>query len=86
MKIVILIKSSKQYQLHLRLLQRNIMAPGKVTYCFIMQIVAQANNGQFGKFKAILDSGSKINIVTERLVNKLKIKPSETCLKIEGIA
>lgn len=44
-----------------------------------------ANNGQSGEFRAILDSGSQINIVTERLINRLSITTSRADLCIEGI-
>lgn len=44
-----------------------------------------ANNGRSGEFRALLDSGSQINIVTERLIRKLSIQPKQTVLSIEGI-
>ena len=85
MKIVIKIKSSKQYQLHLVASAQHHGTRQGYVLLATARVRIQANNGQFGEFKAILDSGSQINIVTERLVNKLNIKPSETSLRIEGI-
>ncbi|XP_061392595.1 uncharacterized protein LOC133328063, partial [Musca vetustissima] len=45
----------------------------------------KANNGRSCEFKAILDSGSQINIVSERLVQRLGIAPIEASLCIEGV-
>lgn len=44
-----------------------------------------ANNGRVEEFRALLDSGSQINIVTERLIRRLSIKPKQTALSIEGV-
>ncbi|XP_075150864.1 uncharacterized protein LOC142224972 [Haematobia irritans] len=45
-----------------------------------------ANNGRSGKFRALLDSGSQINIVSERLIKALSIQPERATLSIQGIS
>ncbi|XP_075155734.1 uncharacterized protein LOC142229085 [Haematobia irritans] len=45
-----------------------------------------ANNGRSGNFRALLDSGSQINIVSERLIKALSIKPEQATLGIQGIS
>ncbi|XP_058987609.1 uncharacterized protein LOC131806839 [Musca domestica] len=49
------------------------------------RVAIKANNGRSYEFKAILDSGSQINLVSERLVQRLGIEPIQTSLCIEGI-
>uniref|UniRef100_A0A1A9V1L2 Peptidase aspartic putative domain-containing protein n=1 Tax=Glossina austeni TaxID=7395 RepID=A0A1A9V1L2_GLOAU len=44
-----------------------------------------AANGNSAEFRAILDSGSQINLVSERLIRKLGASTSETSLHIDGI-
>lgn len=44
-----------------------------------------ANNGREQEFRAILDSGSQVNLVTERLVKQLGIQPKHNTISIEGI-
>uniref|UniRef100_A0A1A9VVD4 Peptidase A2 domain-containing protein n=1 Tax=Glossina austeni TaxID=7395 RepID=A0A1A9VVD4_GLOAU len=44
-----------------------------------------AANGNSAKFRAILDSGPQVNLVSERLIRKLGSSTSETSLRIDGI-
>lgn len=44
-----------------------------------------ANNGRVQECRAILDSGSQVNLVTERLVKQLGIQPKHSIISIEGI-
>lgn len=44
-----------------------------------------APNGNSGEFKAILDSGSQVNLVSERVVKRLSMSTSEALLSINGI-
>ncbi|KAL7726097.1 hypothetical protein ACLKA6_010144 [Drosophila palustris] len=50
------------------------------------KVVVQGNNGQQATFKALLDSGSQINVISERLASSLFLKRHDTSLRIEGIA
>lgn len=49
------------------------------------KVVITAPNGISGAFRAVLDSGSQVNIVSERLIKKLAISPTEASLCIEGV-
>ncbi|KAM8712433.1 hypothetical protein ACLKA7_012878 [Drosophila subpalustris] len=49
------------------------------------KVVVQGNNGQQATFKALLDSGSQINVISERLASSLSLKRHDTSLRIEGI-
>ena len=44
-----------------------------------------ANNGQVCEARAVLDSGSQVNLVTQRLVNKLSLNTTKSQLSIEGV-
>ncbi|XP_037049617.1 uncharacterized protein LOC119083910 [Bradysia coprophila] len=43
------------------------------------------SNGQPCQARALLDSGSQINIITQKLCNKIKAKSSQSSLKINGV-
>ncbi|XP_073821570.1 uncharacterized protein [Musca autumnalis] len=49
------------------------------------RVAIKANNGRSYEFKAMLDSGSQINLVSERLVRRLGIEPIQATLAIEGV-
>lgn len=49
------------------------------------KVTITAPNGSSSEFRAILDSGSQINIVSKRLIQKLCISPTEASLCIDGI-
>ncbi|XP_037931029.1 uncharacterized protein LOC119667340 [Teleopsis dalmanni] len=44
-----------------------------------------ASNGNTSEVRALLDSGSQVNIVSERLVKRLNISKTKSLLSIEGI-
>ena len=44
-----------------------------------------ANNGQACEVRAFLDSGSQVNLVTQRLINKLSLSTSKAQLCMEGV-
>jgi len=44
-----------------------------------------ANNGQACEVRAVLDAGSQVNLVTQRLINKLCLSTNKAQLSIEGI-
>ena len=62
-------------------------AAGRQGYVFLAtaRVIITAPNGQSEEFRAILDSGSQINIVSERLIKRLSIAPAEASLCIDGI-
>jgi len=44
-----------------------------------------ANNGQSCEVRAFLDAGSQVNLVTQRLINKLSLSTSKAQLCMEGV-
>ena len=44
-----------------------------------------ANNGQTCEARALLDAGSQVNLVTQKLVNKLSLSTTKSQLSIEGV-
>ncbi|XP_073841395.1 uncharacterized protein [Musca autumnalis] len=48
------------------------------------KVIVKAANGMPGEFRAVLDSGSQVNIVTERLIKKLSLKTRDASLSIDG--
>lgn len=49
------------------------------------KILLMASNGMTIECKAILDSGSQVNIVTSRVIKKLGLSPKSTSIYLEGI-
>ena len=49
------------------------------------KVLITANNGKTCEARAILDSGSQVNLITERLVRRLAVAPTPSSLCIEGI-
>lgn len=62
-------------------------AAGQQNYVMLAtaNIIVKATNGISHEFRAILDSGSQVNIVTERLIKKLSLSPTEASLCIDGV-
>ncbi|XP_073811772.1 uncharacterized protein [Musca autumnalis] len=49
------------------------------------KVIIKAANGMSGEFRAVLDSGSQVNLVTERLIKKLSLRTRDASLAIEGV-
>ncbi|XP_058988017.1 uncharacterized protein LOC131807010 [Musca domestica] len=49
------------------------------------RVIIKATNGMSGEFRAVLDSGSQVNIVTERLIQKLPLRTADASLSISGV-
>ncbi|XP_073841194.1 uncharacterized protein [Musca autumnalis] len=49
------------------------------------KVIIKAANGMSGEFRAVLDSGSQVNIVTERLIKKLSLRTRGASLAIDGV-
>ncbi|XP_073841408.1 uncharacterized protein [Musca autumnalis] len=49
------------------------------------KVIIKAANGMLGEFRAVLDSGSQVNLVTERLIKKLSLRTRDASLAIEGV-
>ncbi|KAH8318621.1 hypothetical protein KR059_002949, partial [Drosophila kikkawai] len=49
------------------------------------RVIVVGNNGQMAEFRALLDSGSQINAISERAIQKLSLKTTNSMLKINGI-
>ncbi|KAH8241668.1 hypothetical protein KR032_003643, partial [Drosophila birchii] len=50
-----------------------------------VKVLVKASNGQMATFRALLDSGSQINLISERMASKLSLKLHGASLRIEGI-
>ncbi|XP_044248761.1 uncharacterized protein [Drosophila takahashii] len=50
-----------------------------------VKVSVKASNGQVATFRALLDSGSQINLISERMASVLSLKLHGTSLRIEGI-
>ncbi len=57
----------------------------KYTLLTTAKVLVKGNNERKGEFRALLDSGSQVNLVSERLVKKLSLKISETHVHINGV-
>ena len=44
-----------------------------------------ANNGQACEVRAVLDAGSQVNLISQRLINKLSLSTTRAQLNIEGV-
>lgn len=49
------------------------------------KVIITAPNGASDEFRAILDSGSQVNLVTERLIKRLAVASTEASLCIDGV-
>ncbi|XP_073844791.1 uncharacterized protein [Musca autumnalis] len=49
------------------------------------KVIIKVANGMSGEFRAVLDSGSQVNLVTERLIKKLSLRTRDASLAIEGV-
>ncbi|XP_033245213.1 uncharacterized protein LOC117187188 [Drosophila miranda] len=48
-------------------------------------VTIKGNNGQMGEFRALLDSGSQVNVISERALKILDLKVTKSELQINGI-